>query len=217
MSILGKIKVLFGIFSLYWVAFPLGRDFIIQTGDVLNIYLKNEEAFYKVTVSPTGEITLPLIGSVAVANLSLSQVKKKLVELYSDYLTSPELTVVLEDSRGLNVFLFGKVSKPGVYPYHPELTLLELLFKAGLQEGTNLKKVKIIRKTPSGSEIKIVNFQKFLESGDYTAVPKLEVDDVIYIPARRVQLWEVWKKTIGLLADILTIINFLVIMGIITK
>jgi polysaccharide export outer membrane protein len=51
--------------------------------------------------------------------------------LADGYLVNPQLTVTVLQYKSYHVYVIGAVQKPGVYPLHSNLTLLELISQAG--------------------------------------------------------------------------------------
>lgn len=92
----------------------------------------------QVRVSDSGDITLPLIGLVKVAGLTVEQaeelVARRLVEgrFYKD----PQVTIVQKEYSTQGVSVLGEVQKPGIYPLLGPHTLLEAISAAG---GTTVK------------------------------------------------------------------------------
>jgi polysaccharide export outer membrane protein len=92
----------------------------------------------RVRVSTEGDITLPLIGRVKVAGLTVEQaedlISERLVEdrFYKD----PHVTIVQKEFATQGVSVLGEVQKPGTYPLLGPHTLLEAISAAG---GTTAK------------------------------------------------------------------------------
>jgi protein involved in polysaccharide export with SLBB domain len=95
-------------------------------------------------ISEAGTITLPLIGTMDVADLNNTQLAEKVAEqlkLKTGLLNVPDTTVeVLEYSP---IYVVGIVAKPGEYRFRPGLTVLQALALSGgrhrptLEDGEN--------------------------------------------------------------------------------
>lgn len=87
-------------------------------------------------LSADGNLSLPLLGSVRLAGLTLSQAAAKLTELYGrDYLVSPKVNVTLASYAKRRFTMLGQVNRPGSYEM-PEgssggIDLLEAVAMAG--------------------------------------------------------------------------------------
>jgi len=85
-----------------------------------------------VRVDSTGRISLPLIGGVAAAGMTLDGLEKELERKYgANYLQSPDISVFLKESTGSSVTVDGQVLKPGVYPVSTGSSLLQVIALAG--------------------------------------------------------------------------------------
>jgi len=83
-----------------------------------------------------GNLSLPLLGSVRLSGLTLTQAASRLTELYArDYLVSPKVNVMLVGYAKRRFTVLGQVNRPGSYEM-PEgspggIDLLEAIAMAG--------------------------------------------------------------------------------------
>ena len=100
-------------------------------------------------IDQTGQLDLPLLGSVSVQNQSPAQFARTLEGLYGRrYLQSPEIAVRVVSGATNNVVVDGGVKEPGVFPLAGPSTLLAAVASAGgvdVQNG-NARRVAIFRK-----------------------------------------------------------------------
>jgi exopolysaccharide production protein ExoF len=83
-------------------------------------------------VAPDGKISFPLIGDVAATGLTTSQLEKAVGAMLTEQArlkVSPSITVQIREFRPF--FIIGDVQKPGAYPFHPGLTVLQAVSVAG--------------------------------------------------------------------------------------
>ena len=83
-----------------------------------------------------GNLSVPLLGSIHLAGLSLSQAASRLTELYGkDYLVNPKVNVSLIGYARRRFTMLGQVNRPGSYEMpdgSPEgIELLEAIAMAG--------------------------------------------------------------------------------------
>jgi protein involved in polysaccharide export with SLBB domain len=83
-----------------------------------------------------GNLSLPLLGSIHLGGLSLSQAASRLTELYGrDYLVNPKVNIVLVGYAKRRFTVLGQVNRPGSYEMpdgSPEgIDLLEAIAMAG--------------------------------------------------------------------------------------
>ena len=95
------------------------------------------------------------------------------------YITSQDGTI------RMFVNVWGQVNKPGTHLVYEDINILNLLsICGGPKEGANLSKIKIIRENQdsTGSNIKILNIENFLEKGSRQDLIKLKPYDTVIIP-----------------------------------
>src|SRR5262245_62494999 len=67
-------------------------------------------------LNPEGNLSVPLLGSIHLAGLTLTQAASKLTELYSrDYLVNPKVNVILQSYAKRRFSILGQVGRPGSY------------------------------------------------------------------------------------------------------
>ena len=100
---------------------PPPPDYIIGPNDTLELtipglYERAESRPIRVQVMANGKVTLPLIGSVPVAGMNLSEVQQKIDEAYSDgFLVNPRVSASLAEKGAIDVVVLGQVRSPGVH------------------------------------------------------------------------------------------------------
>ncbi len=102
-----------------------------------------------VAVLPDGTISLPLVGIVRAAGLTIEELTRRLTEAYSVYLKNPQVSVVVKEFRRIRVSVIGQVTRPGTYELRPGATVLDALSAAGgLTERASLSEARLV--TASG-------------------------------------------------------------------
>jgi polysaccharide export outer membrane protein len=149
----------------------------------------------KFTVEIDGTFTLPLIGRVKVAGLSLREVESQLRhELEQGYLKNPQVSVAVDQYRSQQVFVVGEVRTAGAYPLSGEMTLIEVLARAGSTTERASGEAVIVRTPPGGSttgprlpgendssQVVRVNIKE-LQSGRLAQNIALHDGDTIFVP-----------------------------------
>jgi polysaccharide export outer membrane protein len=112
----------------------LALEYTIGPEDLIEITVfEAKELDRTVRVSTSGEISLPLIGSVRAAGLSPRQLEYVLQELLRrTYLKDPHVSVFVHEMQSHPVSVFGAVRKAGVFQLRGPRTLVEVL---SLAEG----------------------------------------------------------------------------------
>lgn len=98
-------------------------------------------------VESNGAISLPLIGSVKVAGLSIGQAEQLITQKLSQYMQAPKVSVIRTDSAvSKRVTVEGEVRTPGVFPIKGNLSFLQAIAMAqGLTDLANSRSVLFFR------------------------------------------------------------------------
>ena len=84
-----------------------------------------------VTVRPDGKISLPTVGPLTAAGLSVERLTQILTRAYAAYINNPQVTVSIREFRKIRVSVLGQVTRPGTYVLPPGSRLLDLRSDAG--------------------------------------------------------------------------------------
>jgi polysaccharide export outer membrane protein len=122
-------------------------------------------------LNPEGNLSVPLLGSVHLGGLTLTQAASKLTELYGrDYLVNPKVNVVLQGYAKRRFSILGQVGRPGTFEM-PEsspggIDLLEAIAMAGgYTRIAAPERITVRRQGPNGDQVFKVNAKKFNKSG----------------------------------------------------
>ena len=159
-------------------------DFVIGQNDVLDISVwKEPEISRKVPVRPDGKISLPLLNDLQAAGLTPMQLQTQITEKLKQFLTEPQVTVIVAEINSRRIYILGEASRPGAYPLLPNMTVLQALSGAGgFTQFANSSKVRILR-MENGKQVsfnfnykevilgKNIDRNIVLKSGDSIVVP----------------------------------------------
>lgn len=109
-------------------------NLLIGTGDLLEVNLYGMPDFKtEVRVSSGGEITLPLLGIVAVGGLSVEQAATQIERNLSQkgLFNDPHATVFVKEYATQGISVLGEVQRPGIYPLLGERKLYDAISAAG--------------------------------------------------------------------------------------
>lgn len=89
--------------------------YVLGAGDEISINVLGYEEFKDITyvVMPDGTITMPLIGRVPIANLTIPELSQELTSRLKSWLTNPVIIINLTRLRPLIVNVAGEVQRPG--------------------------------------------------------------------------------------------------------
>lgn len=128
---------------------PTGSDIQIGSGDLLEINAFGTDFTETSRVSETGDVSLPLIGTVHVGGMNTEQARDVIAAdlVKGNWYKNPQVTVFIKEYSTQGVAVLGEVAKPGVYPRLGEHRLLDLISAAG---GLTPKAGKLITITRRG-------------------------------------------------------------------
>lgn len=111
---------------------PAIGDYYLGPGDQVRIITFGEEQLtgqFRVTAS--GDIDLPLVGTVRAAGLTPHELERAVRDAMqrSKLYKNPSVAVEVVSYRP--IFILGEVSRPGQYPYQPGMTVVTAAAVAG--------------------------------------------------------------------------------------
>ena len=174
------------IFLLQAVPFrSYAQEYILGEGDLLHITVyDNVDLTTDARVGGDGQISFPLIGSVKLGGITISQAEKKIASLLNDsYLVNPQVSVFISEYKSKKATVLGEVKMPGLYELNSDVTLLEIISKAGGLTENAGDDVVIKRRSPSPGvegESVSVNLKALNQGGEVANVP-VQDGDRIYV------------------------------------
>jgi polysaccharide biosynthesis/export protein len=160
-------------------------DYVIGLEDVLavNVWKEPELSLKEVAVRPDGKISIPLIGDVEASGITPQQLQERIVDRMKEYITSPNVTVVVVKIASRSVSVVGKVARPGLYYLGAPMTVLELLARTGgLVENAKGKAISIVRKEGGKNVSFKFDFKEVSKGKNLQQNIPLKSGDVIIVP-----------------------------------
>ncbi len=159
-------------------------SYIIGPMDVLEIQVWKEPDFSRqVLVRPDGKITLPLVGDILASGMNTMGLKALLSEKLEDFVSKPEVTVIVLESRSKNFYIIGKITRPGTYPLNPDMTVLQAISIAGgLAEWADKDSIRIIRRSGGKEKILPFDYNKVITGKKLEQNILLKANDTIIVP-----------------------------------
>jgi len=149
--------------------------------DMLQISVwKNDSMSRPVLVRPDGKISLPLLNDVQAAGLTAIELKDVLTKRLTEYMPSPEVSVIVTEVRSLKVSVMGEVARPGRYELKSWATVLDVLAMAGgFTQFASRSRIVILTSDGNGMKRIPFNYNKvageqenfYLRNGDIILVP----------------------------------------------
>jgi polysaccharide biosynthesis/export protein len=162
---------------------PDPNSFVIGNDDVLAINVWKEPDFsQKIQVRSDGKISLPLLGEIQATGRTPLQLEHDITTKLLDYITKPQVTVMVEQINSKKFNILGQVAKPGPYSLALAPTIVDAIAIAGgPRDFAKQKSIYILRQNPNGGQTRLAfNYKDFLKGK--TQNVKLEPHDTIVVP-----------------------------------
>jgi len=160
-----------------------GPEYVIGPDDVLHIAVwKEADLSATLPVRPDGKISLPLLNDVQASGLTPQQLAGSLTEKLKKYIADPRVTVVVTAINSKRIYLTGEVLHAGAIPMLPNMTVLQALSSAGMNQFANTKRIYVLR-TENGKQQKLpVNYRKLVKGEQIEQNYVLQPGDTIVVP-----------------------------------
>jgi polysaccharide biosynthesis/export protein len=160
-----------------------GLGYVIGPEDVLHVAVWREaDLTATLPVRPDGKISLPLLNDVQASGLTPQQLAASVTEKLKKYIADPRVTVVVTQINSKRVFMVGEVLHPGPMSMIANMTVLQALSSAGLNQFANTKRIYVLR-TENGKQQKLpVNYRKLVKGEQIDQNYLLQPGDEIVVP-----------------------------------
>lgn len=166
------------------VGYVAASEYEIGPGDLLQVTVyEHPDLATKTRVSTNGKINFPLVGAVALSNLTERQAEDRIAKLLKQgrFVKSPQVTVIVEEHLSHQVSVLGEVSKPGKYTLDTGNTLLDIIALAGGVTDTAHDRIIILKNNSANSKQEL-DLVQTLRHGEMSELVELEAGDVIFVP-----------------------------------
>jgi polysaccharide biosynthesis/export protein len=160
-----------------------GPEYVIGPEDVLHVAVwKEADLTATLPVRPDGKISLPLLNDVQAAGMTPEQLSESLTVKLKKYIADPRVTVVVTAINSKRIYISGEVLHAGPMPMSPNMTVLQALSSAGLNQFAKTKGIYVLR-TENGKQEKLpVNYRKLLKGEEIGQNYLLQTGDTIVVP-----------------------------------
>ncbi len=151
----------------------LGQLYVLDRNDVVQVTVFNQEDLTgQYMIGPDGDVSLPLIGDVKAAGLTVRGLSAQIQTAYADgFLRNPQVTVQVAKYRPF--YIFGEVNDPGDYEYQAGMTVLSAVAIAGgfTEKAIEGSDVYVIRSTDTSRTPIEVTLRAPIFPGDIVEIP----------------------------------------------
>ena len=161
--------------------------YMLDVGDVLEIQLVGPNAYLDDTedflINSDGSISMPDIGKVVVAGLSLNDASLLIKSRVNAALIGNEAFISLAEIRDVNILVTGNAENPGIYTLTGNSNILHALSSAGgISEFGSLREINLIR---DNIIIETLDVYDLLIEGQYNLKKRLRSGDVVFVEPRK--------------------------------
>jgi polysaccharide export outer membrane protein len=164
---------------------PHNDAFVIGNDDVLAIIVwKEPEVSRSVPVRSDGRISLPLVGEVEAAGRTPLKLEQDIASKLKNYISEPEVTVIVQQINSQKINILGMVVKPGSYPLTNSATVLDAIAVAGgFRDFAKKKSIYVLRQNADGTQAKLpFNYKDVIRGQNLNQNVKLQARDTIVVP-----------------------------------
>lgn len=154
--------------------------YILDVDDLLIIQLigdRSEE--YEYRIDRSGNISLPDVGFVKLAGLSLESASKLINRTLKEYFVETEAIISLKEVRDINVLVTGYVNNPGFYILSGYSSIFHAIINAGgIADTGSFRNIEVKR---NGEVIETFDLYKAFIYGDTSSNISLRSGDAIVV------------------------------------
>jgi polysaccharide export outer membrane protein len=165
---------------------PHDDSFVIGNDDVLaiNVWKEPDISRPTVPVRSDGKISLPLVGEVQAAGLTPLKLEKDIASKLKNYISEPEVTVMVQQVNSQKFNILGQVVRPGSYVIANSPTVLDAIALAGgFRDFAKQKSIYVLRENADGSQTRIpFNYKEVVKTQSPAQNIKLQPRDTIIVP-----------------------------------
>jgi polysaccharide export outer membrane protein len=159
--------------------------YVIGNDDLLTINVwKEAEVSRSLPVRSDGKISLPLVGEVQAAGRTPLQLEEEISNKLRNYITDPEVTVMVQQINSERYNILGQVAKPGSYSLALTTSVLDAIATAGgFRDFAKKKGIYILRRNSAGGQTRIsFNYQDVIKGKSPEQDIRLQPNDTVVVP-----------------------------------
>ena len=160
-------------------------SYVIGNDDHLSINVWKEPDLTKnIPVRSDGKISLPLVGEIQASGRTPLQLETDISDKLRNYITVPEVTVIVEQINSKKYNILGQVGKPGAYSLTLSTTIMDAIALAGgFKDFAKEKGVYLLRQNPDGTQSRLnFNYKDYIKGKNLAQNVKLQPGDMIIVP-----------------------------------
>lgn len=160
-------------------------SYVIGASDVLAINVwKEPDVSRVIPVRSDGRISLPLAGELQAAGETPKQLEQEIGKRLASYISEPEVTVIVQESKSRRINILGMVTKPGSYLLSNSMTVLDAIAMAGgFKDFAKQKNIYVLRQGANGAQARLpFNYKDVIKGKNTNQNVQLEPGDTVVVP-----------------------------------
>ena len=160
-------------------------SYVIGNDDMLTINVwKEPDISRSIPVRSDGRISLPLIGEVQAAGQTPLKLEKEIAARLQNYISQPEVTVMVQQINSQKFNVLGQVAHPGTYVIANSPTVLDAIALAGgFRDFAKQKSVYILRQNADGTQTRLpFNYKDVVKGKNPAQNIRLQPRDTVVVP-----------------------------------
>ncbi len=161
------------------------NSYVIGANDILAINVwKEPDISRSVPVRSDGKISLPLVGELQAGGETPRQLEEEITKRLQSYISEPEVTVIVSESKSQKINIMGMVARPGAYLLTSSTTVLDAIAMAGgFKDFAKQKSIYVLRPAPDGTQKRIpFNYKDVIKGKDPEQNIRLQAGDTVVVP-----------------------------------
>jgi len=149
----------------------------------IDVWKEPEVSRAGLPVRPDGKISLPLLNDVQATGLSPLELSKVITEGLKKFMNNPQVTVSVMEINSRRVYVTGEVTRPGVFPLLPNMTVLQALTSSGgFTQFARTKGIYVLR-NEGGKQVKYpFNYKDVIKGNHSEQNIELRSGDTVVVP-----------------------------------
>jgi protein involved in polysaccharide export with SLBB domain len=158
--------------------------YMLDIGDILQVQLVGPNGYIEdFPINPDGSVSLPDVGKIIIAGLSLNDASKLIKFRVNSALIGNEAFINLAEIRDVNILVTGNAQNPGIYTLTGNSNILHAISASGgISEFGSLREINLIR---NNIIIESLDVYDLLIEGKYNLEKRLRSGDVVFVEARK--------------------------------
>src|SRR5438105_6175031 len=158
---------------------------VLGAGDVIRINVfQNPDLSLETRISEQGQITYPLVGTLALGGLSVQGAEQRIAKALRDgkFVLNPQVNILLMQVRSAQVSILGQVTKPGRYPIDQVGSKVSEMIAAAGGPVPGASDIVTLSGTRNGRPVKLdIDLPAVLQAGKTELDPVVQNGDILHV------------------------------------